>query len=136
MKRKAGLAFLWFCCVLHVASRALADFAAEADWYLKDLTEKNEFSGTVLIAKQGETVFSKGYGLANREHDVANSLETKFRLGSITKQFTAMCVMMLEREGKLTVQDPVCKYVEDCPESWKAITIRHLLTHTSGIPGF
>ncbi len=65
-----------------------------------------------------------------------NTPQTVFRLGSITKQFTPMAVIMLQERNKLNVQDPICKYLENCPAAWQPVTIRHLLTHTSGIPNF
>jgi CubicO group peptidase (beta-lactamase class C family) len=72
--------------------------------------------------------------MANLEHDVPNTPRTKFRLGSITKQFAAMAIMQLEQKGKLKVDDAACKYLPSCPPAWEKITIHHLLTHTSGIP--
>ena len=78
----------------------------------------------------------KGYGLANRELDVNNSANTKFRLGSITKQFTAMCVLILQEQGKLSVEYPISKFVADCPNAWSKIKIRHLLAHILGIPDY
>lgn len=96
----------------------------------------DQFSGSVLVARDGRILLSKGYGLANHEWKIPNSPQTRFRLGSITKQFTAMAVLLLEQQGKLKVADPVCKYVESCPAAWQPITIHHLLTHTSGIPNF
>ncbi|MBE0659645.1 MAG: serine hydrolase [Bryobacteraceae bacterium] len=95
-----------------------------------------QFNGSVVVAVDGRTLLAKGYGMANREWEIANAADTKFRLGSITKQFTGMAVLMLEQQGKLKVSDPVCSYVEACPQTWKPITIHHLLTHTSGIPNF
>lgn len=72
--------------------------------------------------------------MANLEYDVPNNPQTKFRIGSITKQFTAMAVLILQERGKLNLQDSICRYVADCPAAWQPITIHHLLTHTSGIP--
>jgi CubicO group peptidase (beta-lactamase class C family) len=92
------------------------------------------FSGAVLVARDGHVLFQKAYGLANRENDVPNKLETKFRLGSITKQFTAMAVMILVERGKVRISDPVCDYIDNCPKAWSGITLRNLLNHTSGIP--
>ena len=77
-----------------------------------------------------------GYGMANLEHDVPNTPQTKFRLGSITKQFTAMAILILQERGKLKVEDKVKKYLPDAPKAWDEITIHHLLTHTSGIPNY
>ncbi len=122
-------------CLL--AAPALAsDFAGKADEAVQAYVKKGEFSGAVLVAKDGAPLVSKGYGLANRELDVPNTPRTKFRLGSITKMFTAMAILHLEEQGKLAVTDPVCKHVPDCPPAWAKITIHHLLTHTSGIPNF
>lgn len=94
------------------------------------------FSGSVVVAVDGRTLLAKGYGMANHEWEIPNTADTKFRLGSITKQFTAMAILLLEQQGKLKAGDAVCTYVESCPETWKPITIHHLLTHTSGIPNF
>jgi CubicO group peptidase (beta-lactamase class C family) len=94
------------------------------------------FSGSVLVTSDGMPLFSKGYGLANAEHQVANTPETKFRLGSITKQFTAMAILILQEQGKLAVEDPIGKYLDDAPKAWETVTIHHLLTHTGGIPSY
>ena len=72
--------------------------------------------------------------MADRDHDVPNTPQTIFRLGSVTKQFTAMAILQLQQMGKLNVQDPICPYVQECPAAWQPITIHQLLTHTSGIP--
>ena len=96
----------------------------------------NGFSGSILLAREGKPLVSKGYGLANIEWEIPNTPQTKFRIGSITKQFTSMAVMQLREQGKLKLEDSVCVYVAPCPEAWKAVTIHHLLTHTSGIPSY
>ena len=98
--------------------------------------QRDHFSGSVLIARDGKVLFSRGYGMANLEQDVPNTPQTKFRLGSITKQFTAMAILILQERGKLNVQDKVKKYLPDAPKAWDEITIHHLLTHTSGIPNY
>jgi CubicO group peptidase (beta-lactamase class C family) len=95
-----------------------------------------KFMGTVLVAQDGKIVLDKGYGFANLEWDVPNTPTTKFRLGSITKQFTAASILLLEERGKLKIEDPVKKYMPDAPAAWDKITIFHVLTHTSGIPSF
>src|SRR5579871_4957161 len=94
------------------------------------------FMGTVLVARGNDILINKGYGMANLEWDIPNSPPTKFRLGSITKQFTAACILLLEERGKLKIDDPVKKYMPDAPAAWDKITIFHVLTHTSGIPSF
>ncbi len=108
----------------------------ESDAVLGDLARQSLFTGSVLIAKEGQVLLSRGYGLADREQNIPNTPQTRFRLGSVTKQFTAMAILILEKQGRLDVQDPICKYIPDCPSTWDAITIKHLLTHTSGIPDF
>ncbi len=107
--------------------------AAKVDEYLNAAVKFNHFSGSVLVARDGQPVISKGYGMANYELNVPNTPQTVFRIGSITKQFTAMAIMMLQERGKLNVNDPICKYLENCPAAWQPVTIRHLLTNTSGI---
>jgi CubicO group peptidase (beta-lactamase class C family) len=94
------------------------------------------FVGSVLVAGDGKVLLSKGYGLANRETGVPNTAQTKFRIASVTKQFTAMAILILLRHGKIDVQDRVCTYIPNCPPAWEGITLHHLLTHTSGIPDY
>jgi len=98
--------------------------------------DDGQFMGAVLVARDGIVVLSNGYGKANLEWQVANSPTTKFRLGSVTKQFTAACILLLEEQGKLKTDDPVKKYIPDAPAAWDQITIFNLLTHTSGMPNF
>jgi len=109
---------------------------SEAEAYLQAQVAIHHFNGSVLLARGDEVLFANGYGLANAEFDIPNTTQTKFRLGSVTKQFTAMAVLLLQEQGKLSVDDLVSKHVSDTPETWKDITIHHLLTHTSGIPSF
>ncbi len=109
--------------------------AEEADAFLTSETEAGRFSGAVLVAYAGEVILNKGYGLADREAQIPVTSDTKFRIGSLTKAFTAMAIMQLQEQGKLSVHDPICDYLQNCPGSWAPVTIHHLLTHTSGIPG-
>lgn len=122
--------------VLLAWSAAAAGEGAKLDEYMTALTGAGRFSGSVLVARGGRVLLAKGYGLANAELNVPNTAETKFRLGSVTKQFTALAILQLQEKGKLRVDDSVCKYVPECPEAWRKITIHHLLTHTAGIPNF
>ena len=120
-----------------VAGLAYAqELASKLDAFLSGYQKNRAFIGSALIAKGGKVIFEKGYGMSNVELDVPNSPDTKFRLGSITKQFTATAILQLEEQGKLSVTDTACKYLAECPESWKAITIHQLLSHTSGIPSY
>ncbi len=110
--------------------------AANIDIHLSDLAANGDFSGSVLLARGDTVLLSKGYGQADEERNLPNTPQTRFRIGSITKQFTAMAILLLHERGKLHVQDSVCRYVPNCPQAWQPITIHHLLIHTSGIPDY
>ena len=103
------------------------------DEKLAQMTQVGTFSGSILIAQDGKTLLNKGYGLADRTQGIPNTPQTRFHLGSMTKLFTAMGILILQSQGKLNVQDPICNFFEDCPQEWQDITIHHLLTHTSGL---
>jgi D-alanyl-D-alanine carboxypeptidase len=87
----------------------------------------------VIVVKDGKIVRERGYGMANVEHRVPVTPDTVFQSASTGKTFTAALVLLLERDGKLTLDDPISRYLDNTPTAWKAITIRHLLTHTSGL---
>lgn len=112
------------------------DINSKVGEYMQARVQLGKFMGSILIARDGKVLVTKGYGSANLELDVPNTPQTKFRLGSITKQFVSMAIMQLEERGKLKVTDPICQYLENCPDAWKPITIHHLLSHTSGIWNF
>ncbi|WP_131775041.1 serine hydrolase [Legionella anisa] len=95
-----------------------------------------QFMGSILVAQNGHVLLDKGYGFANLEWQIPNSSITKFRLGSLTKQFTAVAILLLEEQGQLDITDPINKYLLDAPAAWDNITIFNLLTHTSGIPNY
>jgi len=120
---------------LSAAARA-QDLTPKFDEYMKSCVSVKQFTGSVLVSKGGEILFAKGYGLANAEHGIPNTPRTKFRLGSITKQFTAMAILILHERGKLKIEDPIGKYLENSPKAWEGVTIHHLLTHTGGIPSY
>ncbi|HKV04107.1 MAG TPA: serine hydrolase [Candidatus Acidoferrales bacterium] len=109
---------------------------ARMEQVIQSYVSNGQFMGAVLVARGSDIVLDKGYGFANLEWKVPNSPSTRFRLGSVTKQFTAACILLLEERGKLSVSDPVKKYMPDAPAAWEKITIFNLLTHTSGIPNF
>jgi len=98
--------------------------------------DAHQFMGSVLVARGDDIVFSKAYGSANLEWNVPNTVDTKFRIGSITKQFTAAAVLLLAERGKLKLDDPIKTYYPDAPAAWDTITLRHLLGHTSGIHNY
>jgi CubicO group peptidase (beta-lactamase class C family) len=109
-----------------------------AEWSDKHLREqaKPEMPGVaVLVAREGQILFQGGYGLADLEKKTPIIPETKFRIGSVTKQFTAAAIMKLAEQGKLAINDPLAKYFPDIPNA-KEITLRHLLTHTSGLGSY
>ena len=118
------------------ASAAEQPLTAQARKIVQAYIDRNEFSGTVLVAKDGKPVFREGFGFANRELNVPMTPESVLRLGSITKQFTSASILQLAEQGKLSIDDPVSKYYAAAPAAWSKITVRHLLTHRSGIPSY
>src|SRR5262249_44817126 len=94
---------------------------ARMEQIAQSYTPDKRFMGAVLVAKDGKILLSKGYGFANLEWEIANTPTTKFRLGSITKQFTAACILLLEERGKLKVEDPVKKHMPDAPAAWDKV---------------
>lgn len=96
----------------------------------------NGFSGSVMLASGGKPLIANGYGYANAEWQIPNTPQTKFRIGSVTKQFTSMMVMQLREQGKIKLEESICSYLDQCPDAWKPVTVHHLLTHTSGIPTY
>jgi CubicO group peptidase (beta-lactamase class C family) len=113
-----------------------ADLSTELDKMFVRMTQEHVFLGSVLIARQGTVLISQGYGLSDRKQNKPNTPQTRFSIASLTKQFTAMAILILESQGKLNVNDLIYKYIDNCPSTWGAITIEQLLTHTSGIPDF
>jgi CubicO group peptidase (beta-lactamase class C family) len=116
--------------------RPAAGYAAQADALVQDYVRTELFTGTVLVARGGKPLFRKGFGAANREWAIANTPATRFRIGSVTKQFTAAAIMRLVDERKLQLDDAVGKHVRALPPAWQKVTLRQLLQHTSGIPRY
>ena len=110
--------------------------AVEIDKYMTTATDSGLFMGALLISRDGKVILSKGYGMANLEYGIANTPASRFNIASVGKTFTAAMILMLQERGKLGIQDAICKYLDDCPEPWREITIQHLLTHTSGIVNY
>lgn len=110
---------------------------AQLDALLNQYTDYGQFNGSVLVADKGQVIYKKGFGMANMEWEIPNAPDTKHRLGSITKQFTAMLIMQLVAEGKLDLQATVSKYLPDYSKvNGDKITIHQLLAHTSGTPNY
>src|SRR5687768_12586263 len=133
MRRLATLALLALLCT---ALGAAAQDIARMDQVIQSHVSAGTFMGTVLVARDGAVIVDKAYGMANVEWEVPNTTTTKFRLGSITKQFTAAAILLLEERGKLKLDDQVKSYLPDSPMAWDRINIFNLLTHTAGIPNF
>ena len=116
---------------------AVSSLDAQADVVVAAaMKDQNIPAVSIAIARAGSTLVAKGYGLANVELDVKASPSTVYRIGSLTKQFTAAAVMRLVEAGKISLDDPIEKYLPDYPVGGRRITIRHLLTHTSGIKSY
>lgn len=129
MYRCTGIAFL-------LAVSCLAQDIPRMEQVVQSYVSNKTFMGSVLVARGNEVLLDKGYGSANLEWNIPNSPTAKFRLGSLTKQFTAAAILLLEERGKLKTGDLVKTLMPDAPAAWDKITIYNLLTHTSGIPNF
>lgn len=111
--------------------------AKQIDALMGRYVANGAFNGSVLVVDNGKLAFKKGYGLANIEWNMPNTPDTKFRLGSLTKQFTAMLIMQLVEQGKLKLAGNITDYLPDYPKAaGDKITLHHLLTHSSGIPNY
>jgi len=127
---------LIFAAACLAQEKPQTDAVPRMEQIVQSYVADHAFMGSVLVARDGKALLDKGYGFANLEWQVANTPATKFRLGSITKQFTAASILLLEDRGKLKTDDLVKKHMPDAPAAWDKVTIFHLLTHTSGIPSF
>lgn len=109
------------------------DFAARAEALVKSYADDGQFQGTVLVKAKDTVIFQKSFGMANAESNTPFSSRTRFRIGSLTKEFTAAAILQLEEKGKLSLSDSITKYYPEAPAEWAAITVEHLLRHNSGI---
>lgn len=121
--------------VVHAAP-APTDIAATVDRYLAARAGMGAFSGAVLVARGRQVLVRKGYGYADVARRTPYTPETQHQAASVSKMFTAMAALKLRDQGRLGLDDPISKFVERCPESWKGVTVRHLMRHTSGIPDY
>jgi CubicO group peptidase (beta-lactamase class C family) len=113
------------------------DHAAKIQELLTVAQKYRQFNGTVLVAENGKVVYKGAYGAANMEWNIPNTADTRFRLGSITKQFTATVIMQLVEQGKIKLDAKLSDYLPDYrKDTGSKVTIHHLLTHTSGIPSY
>ena len=112
------------------------NYASTAANLIAPFVEADLFAGSILVAQNGMPLLRRGFGLANREWNVSHSVTGKFRLGSLTKQFTATAILQLMERGRLALDDRVARHYADVPPAWTDVTLFHLLTHTSGIPSY
>jgi CubicO group peptidase (beta-lactamase class C family) len=113
------------------------DKSAKIDQLISTYAKYNQFNGSALVADNGQVIFKKGYGLANMEWNIPNAPDTKFRLGSITKQFTATLILQLVEQGKIKLDGKLTDYLPDYrKDTGSKVTIHNLLSHTSGIPSY
>ena len=110
-----------------------AEFTRAATAAVERIERDNGFSGVILVARGDHVQLRKAVGFSDRERNIRNTTQTQFPIESVTKQFTAAAVMLLEEKRKVNLDDPVSKYYAATPPAWRDITIKHLLTHSSGI---
>jgi D-alanyl-D-alanine carboxypeptidase len=121
--------------VLLICSLPAGAQSEKVDAYIKAEMEKRHLPAVSLaVTKAGKVVKAKGYGYANLELKVPATEATVYKIGSISKQYLASGIMLLKEDGKVSLDDKISKYLEGTPATWSAITVRHVLTHTSGIP--
>lgn len=118
--------------VIAASAQDVARMAAAVEAQARD----DVFMGAVLVAREGRILYETACGFAQAEWEVPNTPATRFRIGSVTKQFTAAAFLRLAEEGKLDLDDPAARHVPELPPAWQGITLRHLLNHTSGVPEF
>lgn len=124
-----------FLFLIPLVTTAQKNYPQLLDQYMQAQADIRGFSGTILVMKQNKVLLEKGYGLADREWNIANTAETKFRIGSVTKQFTAACILQLIEAGKISLDDKLSKFYPDFPKG-DSVTIHMLLNHTSGIASY
>jgi D-alanyl-D-alanine carboxypeptidase len=114
-------------------ARPVAAADAVDKYVTAELTRRHIPGVALAIVRGGKVVKAQGYGKADLEHEIPVTPETVFKIGSVSKQFLATGIMLLAQDGRLSVDDPVGKHIDGVPESWRGITLRHFLTHTSGV---
>lgn len=136
--RSRALLFLAVISLFAFQTQALAqDKAAKIDELMAQYHKNGQFSGTVLVAEGGKVIYKKGFGFANAEWEIPNTPDTRFRIGSITKQFTATLILQLVEQGKIKLDAKLTDYLTDYrKDTGDRVTIHHLLNHTSGIPSY
>jgi CubicO group peptidase (beta-lactamase class C family) len=123
-----------FLILLFFPSLLIAQVDSTDMIVLRMMNQQKVVGLSLAVVKDGLPIVNKGYGLANVELNVPVTSETVIRLGSVSKQFFATAIMKLMEEGKLTLDDPLHKFFPDAPEAWRQINIKHMMSHTSGLP--
>ena len=135
--KTAKLFTLFIVALVTVTNAFSQQPARKIDALMKQYNDYGQFNGTVLVAEKGKIIYEKGFGLANMEWAVPNQPDTKFRIGSLTKQFTAAIVLQLVEEGKIKLDGKITDYLTDYrKDTGDKVTIHQLLNHTSGIPSY
>ncbi|KAA3599134.1 MAG: serine hydrolase [Calditrichaeota bacterium] len=137
--KKTTVTILILICTLFCSTNVI--FAkskkAKIDEVMKIYGKRGQFSGAVLVAEKGKVIYKNAFGFANRDWEIPNSVDTKFRLASISKQFTSMLIFQLVQEGKLNLNDKISDHLKDYrKDTGEKVTLYHLLTNTSGIPSY
>ncbi len=136
-KHRPGIIFLLLLLCIAIPLTSFSQSLEEKfDTLLQERYKPDGSGATVLVAKQGKIIYHKAFGLANIELEVPMKPSNVFEIGSITKQFTSVAILMLMEQGKLTIEDEITKFIPDYPTHGKKITIHHLLNHTSGIKSY
>ena len=138
-KMKKKILSLTICLFANLAFAQQKDdkrLFSEFDKIFSEQYKINETGATALVARKGQIIYKKAFGMANLEYNIPVQVDNIFRIGSITKQFTAVAILQLMEQGKLNLQDDITKFIPDYPTHGHKITIEHLLTHTSGIQNY
>jgi CubicO group peptidase (beta-lactamase class C family) len=136
MTRLARLPLALLCLLAALGACDRQTPGQRMDHIVRARAEAGRFSGAVLVARDGQVLLDQGYGMASREWDIANTPATRFRLASLSKQFTAAAILQLAERGKLALDAPLKTYFPEAPPTWDRVTVLQLLDHTSGIPDY
>lgn len=120
--------------IVFSVSPALSQTTEQARKVVQFYADEDHFSGNVVVFRDGRVLCNESRGFANQAWKIPNATDTRFAIGSVTKQFTAAAILLLQEQGRLKTSDPVSLYYKQAPAAWRDITIRELLLHTSGIP--
>lgn len=130
----SALAISFVLVAAPAPAQAVPTMAARIDQAATFYQNRDGFMGMVAVARDHQIIFQRGYGYANLESQISFTPDTRFRIGSLTKQFTAAGILLLQQDGKLKTHDHISRFYPNSPAAWRKITLRNLLTHTSGIP--